>query len=100
MKIIGLTTLILTSIIASTIWRGYVLSILWGWFIVTAFGAKPLTIAAAIGVSCVVSFMTYQFHASPKETKGGSAIIAEGIGTAFIHPFFALIVGAIVKQWL
>ena len=42
------------------LWRGYVLSILWGWFAVPIFHLPRLSIASAIGISIVVGFLTYQ----------------------------------------
>ena len=38
-----------------TIWRGYVLSVLWAWFIVPLFGLPALSIPLAIGLMVIVS---------------------------------------------
>ena len=41
-----------------TIWRGFVIKMLWGWFVVTTFvGAPELSIPAAIGLAMMVRFM-------------------------------------------
>lgn len=42
----------------TSVLRGYVLSILWAWFMVPIFHLPELTIVQAIGVSFVVSFFT------------------------------------------
>lgn len=43
--------------------RGYVLSALWGWFVVPL-GVKELSIAHAIGLAVIVNFLTYQHDAA------------------------------------
>lgn len=43
--------------IGCTILSGYVLSVLWGWFIVPTFGLPLLTIPVAIGVMLVVAYL-------------------------------------------
>lgn len=40
------------------IWGGYVLTCLWGWFVVPTFALPPLTLAQAIGVSLIVGYLT------------------------------------------
>lgn len=42
-------------------WQGFVLSVVWNWFIPSQFhGAPELNVAGAIGISLLVSYMTYQ----------------------------------------
>lgn len=43
----------------SFILNGYVLSVLWGWFIVPTFGAPELGIVPAIGLVLVVGILTH-----------------------------------------
>lgn len=38
--------------------KGYVLSVLWSWFIVTKFGLPPLAIAEALGLAIIVGYFT------------------------------------------
>lgn len=40
--------------VLSTILHGWVLSILWGWFIVPTFSAPPLSIPLAVGISVMI----------------------------------------------
>ncbi len=75
------------------------MSCLWAWFIVATFGAKPLSIAPAIGLSCVVSFLTYQ-HDFTKDERSGLEKFIEGALVMLLHPLFALIIGAVVKNWI
>ena len=41
-------------IVAASLIRGYVLAVLWRWFVVAPFGVRPLGIAEAIGLCLVV----------------------------------------------
>ena len=56
-------------VIPLVIFRGWVLSILWGWFIVPSFGLPPLSIAAAIGLSLLTGYLTADFASIKKEYK-------------------------------
>jgi len=80
--------------IGAAIWRGYVLTILWGWFVVHAFGAQPLAIPLAIGLSMLVTFLTHSPQ-NPKDTD--SAFI---IGMAVFGPALVLFMGWIVQKFL
>lgn len=99
MKTLGILTITISTLTLGTIWRSYVLSILWAWFIVTTFGLPVLNIPTAIGLSCVVSFLTYQ-HDHTKDERSGVEKCVEGALVLFLHPLLALFVGWIVKQWL
>jgi membrane protein implicated in regulation of membrane protease activity len=82
------------------IWSGYVLTILWAWFIVPTFGLPPLALAPAIGLAVVASYLTHQYM--PKVTKEGDKW--DQMGHAFGHmalkPAMALLIGWITKQWM
>lgn len=41
----------------SSIWSGYVITMLWRWFIVPAFGAPAISIPVAIGMSLLVRML-------------------------------------------
>lgn len=78
--------------------RGWVLSVLWKWFIVSTFGLQPLSIVQAIGVSLILSYLLNIYH-PPKNLKtleGVSEMIAE----ALLVPFFILGFGWIVLQFM
>lgn len=100
MKEIGIATTAIAIATLGSIWRGYVLSVLWAWFIVTTFGAKPLSIAAAIGVSCVVGFLTKQYKPSPKDTRPAGEQWTDLSMMIFGGPAGVLLFGYIVKAWL
>jgi hypothetical protein len=43
--------------VAAILARGFVLTILWGWFAVPVFGLPALSIAAAIGLTVLLSYL-------------------------------------------
>lgn len=53
----------------SAICSGYVLSILWGWFIVSTFNLPQLSVAPAIGLVMVISYLTKPLPESKKKKK-------------------------------
>lgn len=48
----------IAALVLSSIFRGYVLKVVWGWFIVPTFHLVPLSIASALGISLLVGFLT------------------------------------------
>ena len=83
----------------SVVWRGYAFSVLWGWFIIPYFGVAALSIPVAIGLTMVVSFLTYQFIHTVDE-RSTSEKVTEGVVLGFLHPAFALLFGWIVTYFL
>lgn len=86
--------------IFAPIWRGYVFSKLWLWFIVSTFGAIPLGIAQSIGLAAVVGFLTYQYDQYEDKEKGVAEKMTTMIAVAALSPGMALLFGWIVKGWL
>lgn len=82
-------------IAASAVWRGYVLSILWGWFMVPAFGLPALTVPLAIGLSLVVGFLTAHRLKKDKDFEWGWAI-----GNMIFAPAMVLLIGWIVTRFM
>ena len=91
---------LLALMVPAAIWSGWVLAQLWGWFMVPTFDAPDLPIAAAIGISALVSFITYQTPARPKETEGMTSTFVAALGDMFIRPLFALLFGWIVQGYM
>ncbi len=77
-----------------SVWRGYVLSILWGWFAVPAFGLPALSIPLAIGVALITGMLA-ENSTTPKETDAGTTIAKIVLGPALV-----LLVGWIVTKFL
>ncbi len=85
--------LLLPAMFLSAAWSGYVLSVLWRWFIVPALHVDPLRIPYAIGLSIVVGLLTHQV---PKESPDTATVLC----VAFILPAFALLYGWVVTLFL
>ena len=101
MKIIGFIVTTIVLMIYAAILNGWALAKLWSWFIVQTFSLPALSIPAAIGLSLVVSYLTYQISYKPKENDSAYwEKLVEGGLTATAKPIFALLFGAIVKLWL
>jgi len=100
MKIIGIITTILITMIVTPVWRGYALSKLWLWFIVSTFGAAPLGIAQSIGLSLIVSFVTHQTDSYEDKDKSYGEKMTRAVLLAFMTPAMALFIGWIVKGFL
>lgn len=39
---------------------GIILKFLWGWFIVTTFKLSPLSLSQAVGISMIITYLTFQ----------------------------------------
>lgn len=88
-QVVGFIVLALGLIFAS----GLVLSVMWGWFIVRM-GIPPITVPQALGLSLIVSFLTYK----PKENTDqstGEAFLA----SLFLYAFY-LVYGFILTLFL
>lgn len=95
------TTLIFGAVvigIIGTLFGGFALSVLWGWFVVPVFDTPPLGIAQAIGLAMIVSFLTgkYKLHAGNDTAEK----IADLFSEAFFMPTYALVIGWIIYQFV
>ena len=86
------------TVVVATIWRGYVLSVIWGWLVVPMFHLMPITVLGAIIISMIVGFLTYQHSAAPKDPeKTGWGHM---LGIAFGYPAAVLFIAWIVKMFM
>ena len=86
-------------IVAGMIWRGYVLSILWGWFIVPFVGLPEMNIPTAIGVAALVG-LTVMAQSPQSDSKEAGERIVHGVLLIALAPTLALLLGWIVKGFL
>ena len=68
MKPISCVGLLLAMVIGSVL-GGFVLTVLWGWFVVPVFNTPSLNIVAAIGLSLIVNFFTAQAQPTDEKKK-------------------------------
>jgi hypothetical protein len=100
MKHIGYCVTAFAILIGGQLWKGYVLSLLWLWFVVAAFGAPALSIPAAIGIYNLIGLITFRYQREPKDERELSEKVIESFMLAAIVPAASLAVGAIVRHWL
>lgn len=55
MEELRINLLVFIGMIIATIYSGFVFSILWGWFFVSAFAVPAITIVEAIGISLIIN---------------------------------------------
>ena len=91
---------LLALLVLGSIWRGYALTVLWAWFVVPVFHLPVLSIAPAIGLSLIVSFLTYQSDAkTPTDDSATDAFVKATLST-ILMPLAALCIGWIVHQFM
>lgn len=89
-------------LIASVILNGWVLSVLWDWFITSTFDAPSLGIAPAIGIAMVVSFLTDKGRkptCAMKKKTGWEDLVVELL-YLLMYPLFALGAGWIIYSFM
>jgi hypothetical protein len=98
-KTLGIIVAIIAAMFLSAIWSGWVLTVLWGWFIVPLFGLPALSLVYAIGFSLVVRFLVFQI---PNTTKNEdtSYKIYEAAAYSVVQPLVFLGVGFIVTLFM
>ena len=84
----------------SSIFDGYALKVLWGWFVVPTFGLPQLSIPAAIGIAIVVGYLTKEGNDCKKEEKSAREKFFYACVVAVLKPSFALFFGWIVQKFM
>lgn len=92
MESLGKVTFAVIAIVLGTLISGYVLTVLWDWFISDTFGIKRITIQQAIGIDLIKNYFLYHISSkikSEKTTKGfGESLFYAIIESLFIALFF------------
>ena len=71
-------------------WRGFIVTKLWGWFVVAHFGARPLPLATAVGLSLLAGMFTVTTRGSKDDREG---ITFDDIVRALGYPAVVLLIG-------
>lgn len=83
-----------------TVLAGYVLSVIWGWFMVPLLHAPPLSVAGAAGIHLVIRYVTYQ---TPKpDDDGAMAALKKIPGQMVLTAVLAgmtLLIGYVIHAW-
>jgi hypothetical protein len=82
--------------------NGWVLTVLWQWFVVGRFDAPPLRIPVAIGISLIVGLLTARYDTvSDDRNKEQRRTDARGnIFASVLSPLLVLGIGWIVRLFL
>lgn len=86
--------ILLPAVVISTAWSGYVLSILWGWFIVPVFHLPALSIAQAVGMAIVIGMVTRDLNVKREDQDMASAI-----SVPLVYNLLMLVIGWVVHQF-
>lgn len=81
----------------SAVWRGFVLTKLWAWFVVP-FGPEPIGIAHAIGLSLAV--VVFANTTKPEDDKPFKEQVVGAIAKATVTPAFVWLMAAIVHAFM
>ncbi len=89
-------TLVVAAVLS--VWEGFVLTKLWGWFLVPHFGMAALPITIAIGISLIAAFLTHQ--SKPKSNESLEDQIVELFGRSITNGLVMLLMGWTVTQFM
>lgn len=85
---------VLISIPVTAIWRGYVLTMMWAWFVMPL-GVRALGVAQAIGLAMIVGFLTHQ-----RRPNDPTHTLMDAVVAAFLTPAIALGLGWVVQAFM
>ena len=85
----------------SIIYHGFVLTKLWGWFIVPTFSLPLLSLPAAIGLSLIVGFMAknHDLKRDDESNSVGKVMLKATLMAAYV-PSLSLLMGYIVSRYV
>jgi len=78
MKAIGWITVTFIGLFVTSLYRGFVLSLCWVWFVVP-FGTPAISIAHAMGISLVVGFLTSKSGKKPDTDDEFAEVLMRGL---------------------
>lgn len=92
--------LLIAMVPLGTVLSGYVLTVMWSWFVVPLFKASLLSIPAGIGLSVTAKMLCSYPTQSKTEDEGVGTAFAKAAGASFLAPLIVLLMGWIVKGFL
>lgn len=99
MEALGVLAAFCLTIFLGSVWSGYVLTILWGWFIVPVFHLPALLLVPAMGLGLVVRYLTHQYDRYVS-TESSSKQLLNGLVYSALAPALMLGIGAILVRWM
>ena len=99
-NLLGLIVFSILLVISAVI-TGFVLSVLWRWFIIPIFSLPPLSIPQATGIAIIVEFLTtYQDQRQGEDDKGLTEKIIKSLFYAICYPMIILGLGWVIQLFL
>jgi hypothetical protein len=98
MTVLIALVLILIVLIPGILWRAYVLSTLWGWFLVPL-GVMDIEMAQAYGIALLVAMLTYE-HTRSADSDDKLETTIRAIFVTFFYPLVILILGSVAHAYM
>ncbi len=96
---IGYAASVTLILVIGTYISGWVLSILWGWFVSPIFNLPTLSLIEAIGISLVVGYTKSKVPQHDDNRKASDKLI-ESITNMLVTPLFHVGIGWIILQFM
>lgn len=91
----------LSLMIGGTVWGGWVLSVLWGWFLVPTLGVPSIGVVQAMGVHLMMGFLTHQSHMSDRgDDVDFSQVYGFVLLNSLLFPATALVMGYAIQFFM
>lgn len=102
MAALGIVLTAFFAIFLIAIVRGWVMTVLWSWFVVPTFHLPELSIPVAIGLSLMIGmFIAKRISAEKSEQKKSSSeLVGEILGVGFGGPLLVLFFGWIITLFM
>jgi hypothetical protein len=102
MKTLGYITAFVLSMVVSSLLHGWVLTIMWGWFMVPVFHLPRLSLVPAIGIGLTIRFLIYHSTVSDPDDKGKSFghQLGKATGLAIFVPLLILVEGWVIHLFM
>lgn len=85
----------------SALWRAYVLTVMWAWFVVPTFHVSGLSMPMAYGLSLLVAMLTSNKTGNEAEsTNSATEKFANAMALSFILPAIVLLFGWITTKFI
>jgi len=99
LKILGATAGLSLLVLLEMTLSGYVISVLWLWFIVPTFNVAAISIPQSMGVALLVGYLTKQYKTDIKN-EDPIEVIGKSIFLILFKAAFALSVGWVVTLFM
>lgn len=109
METLGTLVFMIIAFVATVTINGYVISVLWGWFIASTFGLMQINIIQAIGVSLFIAYFKsnkptlssiHKANLEAKEKESEVSKLVKMIGNAIVSGAVILGLGWVILQYM